>query len=594
MRKCPGCQSLYDESVKICPHDGLPLVEDDGNSATIERNSSSPKPKGLEKEVELKPGMEVGEYRIEHLIAEGGMGRIFAGIHPVISKRVAIKVLAKRFAQDSRAISRFELEAKSVNQIGHHNIVDIFSIGELQDGRRYLIMELLDGIPLHHLIKKVGKFKPGEILPVYEQLCDALEAAHSTSFIHRDLKPDNIVVLKRPPRPFIKILDFGIAKLRDASSAQENTEVGTVLGTPEYMAPEQCRGGDIDSRIDIYALGVMLYELLTGKKPFSDPNPLRVLSKQMRETPKSPRELSNDISPELEAVILKAMAKKADERYATVGELYQALTQAIPTILPWSAPIQLDRAEITKPKQDHVKTIPPEEPLPKILPPKPRQVSVPAPVQISTETSQQKALKEAEDDELDTLVAVVDVPVIQSKPIAEKNVSTPPIREISSATNTLVNEVEPAMLVDRPVTEMSDSSYMVQNVKGERVYSTQRQIESAAALNASNQHAQQRQTPRQAPAPSKELNTIERSASTTEQTPQDSFEFIPFLEAGAVENTASLPRKKEFSAQKARRKGAKNKKGTQSSRWLFKTIIMLLFIIAGGLAAAFHLGYLSF
>lgn len=376
MRVCPGCRTCYEEDYNVCPKDGLPLIDRaptfalvDGKRAPPQRDAAGTK---------IRPGLMIGEYKVEKVLAEGGMGVIYAGIHPLISKRVAIKVLNRRFAQDPKAVSRFVLEARSVNEIGHHNIVDIFSIGELDDGRNYLIMELLEGMPLHEILMRVRRLKPGEVLPVYEQLCDALAGAHSKGFVHRDLKPDNIVVLRRPPHPFIKILDFGLAKLR-GSATSTNTEVGTVLGTPEYMAPEQCRGKQVDARTDIYALGVMLYELLTGRRPFTDASPLRVLSMQQRDPPEPPSMLA-PVSEEMEWLILKAMAKDPAQRFTSVHELLAHLGRVCSDRLPWG-PI-LD-SSWDKPRPAAAPQAGASVPM--AIPPKPREVRVPRPVAISDE-----------------------------------------------------------------------------------------------------------------------------------------------------------------------------------------------------------------
>ena len=356
MRICPGCRSTYDDSIRRCPKDGRALVEHKydpplgpgpgrpRNAQPNQRRRSRQVP-----ETNIEPGMMVGDYRVERVIAHGGIGIVFAAVHPVISKRVAVKVLSRRYAQDEEQISRFVLEARAVNQIGHHNIVDIFAIGELHDGRKYLVMEYLDGLEIHHILANVGKFRPGEILPIFEQLCDALAAAHDKGFVHRDLKPENITVLRRHPYPFIKVLDFGIAKLRGTNQ----TAVGTVLGTPEYMAPEQCRAGPIDARVDIYSLGVMLYELLTGVKPFTDADPLRVLAKQAREKPKRPGELA-PILPELERVILKAMAKEPAERHSSVGTPDQGFAPSDSLPLPWTASLNHTKAR----EHERTRTLP--------------------------------------------------------------------------------------------------------------------------------------------------------------------------------------------------------------------------------------------
>jgi len=308
----------------------VPLIE---VSQTFAATTIPPEP-GVDHHVgpRLTPGMMVHEYRIEHEIGEGGMGVVYRAIHPVIEKVVAVKVINRRFAGNPKAVSRFVMEARAVNEIGHHNIVDIFSIGELDDGRNFMVMELLDGANLHQHLGRVGRFRPGALLPVYEQVCDALDAAHAKGFLHRDLKPENIVVLRRPPQPFIKILDFGLAKLKGAVS--QHTEVGAIVGTPEYMAPEQAQGHEVDVRTDVYALGIMLYELTTGCRPFQDPSPLRILAMQQRDAPMPPSHLTA-MPKKLEQVILRALAKEPGDRQGGVRELMEELRRAVPEALPW-------------------------------------------------------------------------------------------------------------------------------------------------------------------------------------------------------------------------------------------------------------------
>ena len=335
MRVCPGCRHRYDDpEAMVCSRDGLPLLDLSETEAPLSVPGKV-KP-ALNEVVRIEPGVMVGDYRIENVIAEGGMGTVYSAVHPLISKRVAIKVLAAEFAEDPPTVSRFVLEARSVNHIGHHNIVDIFAIGELPDGRNYLVMELLDGLPLSGVLLANGRLPAGELLPVYEQLCDALDAAHAKGFVHRDLKPENIIVLRRPPFPFVKILDFGIAKLRTgARDATHRTAVGTVLGTPEYMAPEQCRGDEIDARTDVYALGIMLYELLTACKPFVDANPLRIMNKQLYEAPVPPSKHAK-MPRGVERLVMKAIAKKPSERFSSAGALLAAMQKEVAP-LPWRA-----------------------------------------------------------------------------------------------------------------------------------------------------------------------------------------------------------------------------------------------------------------
>jgi serine/threonine protein kinase len=357
-RICPQCRQVFDGDASFCPHDGTPLIDHSRTFSSLSEEANETPPARPGEEVDVREGMLIGDFRVEKLLGEGGMGKIYAAVHPIISKRVAVKVLNRRYAQDAKAISRFVLEARSVNEIGHHNIVDIFSIGELDDGRNYFIMELLDGLGLDEILGRVGRLLPGQVLPVFEQLCDALHAAHVKGFVHRDLKPANIIVLRRPPYPFIKILDFGLAKLRGASSLVE-TKVGTVLGTPEYMAPEQCRGDQVDERSDLYALGVLLYELITGEKPFTAQSPFRVLVLQQSEPPKPPSQLVQ-IRPQVEQVILKALSKDARHRHASALQLLEELRAAIPRSQPWSVDFSAPRK---RPRSDAVNTAKYDNPL---------------------------------------------------------------------------------------------------------------------------------------------------------------------------------------------------------------------------------------
>lgn len=219
----------------------------------------------------LEPGVDVGGYVIDGELGRGGMGVVYSAKHPVIGKRAAIKVLKPALSNNPATIERFIQEARSVNAIGHPNIVDIFAFDVLPDGRRFLVMDLLDGESLRKRVKR-GPLPLQEIVIVIDEIASALDAAHGKGFIHRDLKPDNVFLVAHPGRFDVKLLDFGLAKLMPTSgllSARAyRTATGAQLGTPDYMSPEQLRGEkDIDHRTDIYALGVVAFELVTGKRP---------------------------------------------------------------------------------------------------------------------------------------------------------------------------------------------------------------------------------------------------------------------------------------------------------------------------------------
>jgi serine/threonine protein kinase len=221
---------------------------------------------------ELLPGTNAGGYIIDGELGRGGMGVVYSAKHPVIGKRAAIKVLKPSLSNNPATIERFIQEARSVNAIGHPNIVDIFDFDVLPDGRRFLVMDLLEGESLRKRVKR-GPLHVHEAVLVIDEIASALDAAHSKGFIHRDLKPDNVYLVQQSGRFDVKLLDFGLAKLLPASSGllparAYRTATGAQLGTPDYMSPEQLRGEkSIDHRTDIYALGVVAFEMITGKRP---------------------------------------------------------------------------------------------------------------------------------------------------------------------------------------------------------------------------------------------------------------------------------------------------------------------------------------
>jgi len=284
-------------------------------------------------------GSVLGErYQIESYLSSGGMGVVYKGRHVVLDKPVAIKLL--RESQDPVAQQRFLLEAKSACHIGHEHIVDITDFGVLEDGRPYLVMEFLVGQTLETLLLQKGALPGSRVCRIGEQIARGLQAVHEKGILHRDLKPGNIFLLDRQRRDFVKILDFGIAKVmagtrETLSEGQEvkqlvnmrQTTQGTVLGTPEYLSPEQAAGEPIDARVDIYALGCILYEMLTGEVPFRGNGPMSTLMKHLTETPVPPRKRRPDlgISDSLEAIVLRAMAREKEARFPTMEALAEAL-----------------------------------------------------------------------------------------------------------------------------------------------------------------------------------------------------------------------------------------------------------------------------
>jgi serine/threonine protein kinase len=215
----------------------------------------------------IAPGTEIGGYVVDEELGRGGMGVVYRATHPLIGKRAAIKVLRPSLSKNPATVERFVQEARAVNQIGHPGIVDIFAFGALPDGRSYLVMDLLEGESLRARVKR-GALPAGEACAVLDEVASALAVAHDKGFIHRDLKPDNVFLATHPGRTDVKLLDFGLAKLMTPAGSPRvyRTATGAQLGTPEYMSPEQLRGTGVDHRTDIYALGVVALEILTGRR----------------------------------------------------------------------------------------------------------------------------------------------------------------------------------------------------------------------------------------------------------------------------------------------------------------------------------------
>ena len=286
-----------------------------------------------------------GRYLIESFLSAGGMGVVYRAKHSVLGKPVAIKLLKE--AQDPMMQQRFLLEAKSACHIGHENIVDITDFGVLHDGRPYLVMEFLQGQSLEAIIAK-NPLPPVRAVRIAEQIARGLYAVHEKGIIHRDLKPGNIFILERGRRDFVKILDFGIAKVmegtRESLSGEGSglpnlraTATGMVLGTPEYLSPEQGAGEAIDQRVDQYALGCIMYEMLTGHVPFQGNGPMSTLMKHLTEKPVPPRKKRPDlnISEQLEKIVLKAMAQQKQNRFSTMEELGNELQNLLESgVLP--------------------------------------------------------------------------------------------------------------------------------------------------------------------------------------------------------------------------------------------------------------------
>ncbi len=269
----------------------------------------------------------LGRYTILRKIGQGGMGVVYEATHTLIGKRVAVKVLLDKYARKELIVARLEQEARLASAIGHEHIIDITDFGQTDDGRTFVVMEFLEGESLGEILAHEGPLAEARILAITIQVASALGAAHAKGIVHRDVKPENIFVLRRKDRDFVKVVDFGISKwLRSSDSGDDEsprlTQTGMVLGTPLYMSPEQARGDEaLDHRIDLYALGVIMYEIATGRVPFTGANYLSIIAQVLNEEPMRPRAIRPELSDELEAIILKSIDKDRDRRYQTTDEL---------------------------------------------------------------------------------------------------------------------------------------------------------------------------------------------------------------------------------------------------------------------------------
>jgi serine/threonine-protein kinase len=271
-----------------------------------------------------------GKYRIVRLIGEGGMGAVYEGENIRIHRTVAIKVLHAGVAENQDAVQRFEREAQAAGRIGSEHIVEVLDLGNLPDGDRFMVMEFMDGDSLSARIQKRGRLTAQETYPVARQILEGLSAAHGAGIIHRDLKPDNVFLLKRRGGhvDFVKLLDFGISKFSALSgeSGFSMTRTGAVMGTPYYMSPEQAKGAKgMDHRADLYAVGVILYECITGRVPFNADTFNELLFKIVLETPQPIEQVVPDSDAQFNQIIQRAMAREPGVRYQSAREFQEAV-----------------------------------------------------------------------------------------------------------------------------------------------------------------------------------------------------------------------------------------------------------------------------
>ena len=291
------------------------------------------------------------------------MATVFLGEHPRIGRRVAIKVIHPELSTSPEMVSRFFTEARAVSTLRHEHLVEIQDYGQTPEGDNFIIMEYLDGVTLSGVLDPANRLPPQRAVVISIQIGEALQAAHERGVVHRDLKPDNIFLLRRPGgEDYVKVLDFGLAKLTGGPAMMQRehkTRTGSVLGTPHYMAPEQAEGkSTVDPRADVYSLGCILYRMLSGVLPFPGDGFGEVLVKHLREWPQPLRGFAPEVSPALEKIVLHAMAKKREFRFQSIAELLLALREPD----RFSAHIGDDPRQIMGPGPGEPEQVPPRPP----------------------------------------------------------------------------------------------------------------------------------------------------------------------------------------------------------------------------------------
>jgi eukaryotic-like serine/threonine-protein kinase len=374
-KKCEPCDSVFDRSLTFCPQCGQRLILVD----TI-----------------LGQTLD-GRYKIESVLGRGGMGVVYRALHVHLDSRVAVKVLHPELVSNQSAIERFRREARAAGRIQHPNAIQVTDFGVSGQGVVYLVMELVQGETLRDLLRREKRLDPERAIAMMRQVCAAVDAAHQSGVIHRDLKPDNIVVQEASQTStlgqeaeVVKVLDFGIAKLREKETPGEAqtpgetpsrfeqtlTEAGMLIGTPQYMSPEQCRAKKLDNRSDIYSLGVILYEMLTGQIPFTGETPIEVVLKHIKEAPRPVTAINPDIPWALEEVVMKALEKDPDLRQASAAELASDLLASLsasgkvrvaaesPVIRESTGSTDSSTSEVSRMTVVQARTLPPEAPRP--------------------------------------------------------------------------------------------------------------------------------------------------------------------------------------------------------------------------------------
>jgi len=321
MKFCPACNNKFDDNVSFCPKDGEVLEEDPTS---------------------FVGSVLDGQYQVEALLGKGGMGAVYSARHILLGDRVAIKLLPPEMRSNTEWLRRFQREGQAARRFRHPNAVTVYDLRTSSDGTIYLVMEYVEGTTLDVELKRHGTFSPAEALTTLKPVMSVLNAAHAMGVVHRDLKPENIMIGKPSTggEPVVKLLDLGIAKLREVAGAEKTgntnlTIAGQMLGTPYYMSPEQWGelpkdgSSEIDGRADIYSLGVVLYEIIAGHRPFNGVTLLELRRQHVSETPKPLDQVTANVPADFSKAIMRSIAKDRADRQATAGELESELTAAL-------------------------------------------------------------------------------------------------------------------------------------------------------------------------------------------------------------------------------------------------------------------------
>ena len=312
--ECPKCQTNNPDSQRFCGECATPLprIQDAIHTKTLETPTE-----------ELTTGSTfAGRYQIIEELGKGGMGRVYKVFDKETKEKIALKLIKPEIATDKKTIERFRNELTSARKIVQKNVCRMYDLGK-EKSIHFITMEYIPGQDLRGLIRQTGQLTIGKAISIAKQICDGLEEAHSLGIVHRDLKPNNIMIDRGGNA---RIMDFGIAR---AVKGKSITGPGVMIGTPQYMSPEQVEGKDVDLRSDIYSLSIILYEMLTDRVPFEGDTPLTVGVKQKTETPKAPKDFNERIPDDLNRLILKCLEKDRDNRYQSPGELRSELAKIV-------------------------------------------------------------------------------------------------------------------------------------------------------------------------------------------------------------------------------------------------------------------------